>query len=201
MRRSNMPHMLKESSSGLVCLRGCSRTAAITITCLYTAGSSIRESPTSACQHVNLHKCIYHATCMLHGKCICTCCSCLSRQRKQEADISAFHCNEELLCAHLHCCLYFVAFNYFLLRESCVKVWKACLETMISFFFKIRITNINIAKREPTMRNLSSGMFFLHSALKVSHNLQVTWAKNSALVVTFLLCWFCQWRVLKTWDC
>lgn len=95
MRRSNMPHMLKESSGGPVCLRGCSRTAAITITCFYTAGSSIRESPTSACQHVNLHKCIYHATCMLHGKYICACCSCLSRQRKREADISASHCNEE----------------------------------------------------------------------------------------------------------
>lgn len=89
--------------------------------------------------------------------------------------------------AHLHCCLYFVAFNYFLVRESCVKVGKACLETMISFFLNIRIMNINITKREPAMRNLSSGMFFLHAALKVSHNLQVTWAKKNAFVVTFML--------------
>lgn len=42
-----------------------SNRAIITITCLYTAGSSIREFPMSPCQHINLHKCIYHITCML----------------------------------------------------------------------------------------------------------------------------------------
>lgn len=141
MRRSNMPHMLKESSSGLVCLHGCSRTVVIAITCLYTAGSSIRESPTSACQHINLHKCIYHATCMLCGKYICTYCSCLSRQHKQEAEISAFQFNVEWLkytfeLVHMYTAsfpgLLLITFQW----ESLVKrFWKPYLKNADFIFF------------------------------------------------------------------
>lgn len=125
MRCLNMPRMLKESSSGLVCLHGCSRVAVITITCLYTAGSSIRESPTSACQHINLHKCIYRATY------ICIYCNCLSRQHKQEADISAFQFNVELLWvgAHLLCCLYFIALITFQWESSFLDILKSYLKS------------------------------------------------------------------------
>ena len=47
------------------CLSAVFNGALITITCLYTAGSSIREFPVSPCQHTNLHRCVYHRTCML----------------------------------------------------------------------------------------------------------------------------------------
>lgn len=52
-----------KSTHEFVCLLR--NTALITITCLYTAGSSISEFPVSPCQHINLHRCIYHRTHML----------------------------------------------------------------------------------------------------------------------------------------
>lgn len=55
MGSPNMPHMFRENSSGLVCLHVCSSSAVITITCLYTAGSSIRESLMSAHQPTQMY--------------------------------------------------------------------------------------------------------------------------------------------------
>lgn len=57
--------------------------AIITISCLYTDGSSMREFLVSPCQHNNLHKCIYHWTCMLTP----TYCNFHSRLNEQWEDI------------------------------------------------------------------------------------------------------------------